>query len=167
MKQVKPKKLKRSFPEREASALAAAIRLGDSDAVANHRKMDDLKGMLADEKKLKQVQDSQMALGAIQEGDVDAIMVGDQVFTLKDTHHAYHKIFEQMQEGSLTVEDGEIIDCNQYFATMVGSSLQQVIGTRLMDYVATDNQKQLAKLNRECHSKKSRARRARLKVLAT
>lgn len=158
MQKTKRKKVKKSFAAQEASALATAIRSDAADAVVGHRKMDDLKGMLADEKRLKQVQDSQMALSAIQVGDVDAIMVGDQVFTLKDTNHAYRKIVEQMQEGSLTVSDGKIVYCNQYFATMVGRTVKQVIGTRLMDYVEAADRKQLEELNKECHSKKSRAR---------
>lgn len=158
MKQTKRKKDISSFLHQEASAVEIAIHSGHVDAVVGADEIYALKGMLADEKKLKRLQDSQIALDAIRGGDVDAIMVGKQVFALKDVDPAYRKIVEQMQEGSLTVVGGRIIHCNQYFATMVGRPLQRILGKPLLDYVTAADQKKLVELNESCRLNKSRAR---------
>jgi len=156
--QTRRKKVRVPFFKRAASPAAAARPSRDVDALVRADDVHVLKGMLADEKKLKQLQDSEMNFAAIQNGDVDALMIAEQVFTLKDSGPAYRHVVEQMQEGSLTVTDGMIVSCNQYFAAMVSCELRQITGKRLLDLVAGDDRGKLAKLNKECLTKKSRAR---------
>ncbi len=80
---------------------------------------------------------------AISSGEVDALMVpsatGDQLFTLKSNDQIYRKLIEQMSEGAITVSgEGIVLFANQSFASMLKSPLEQVIGSSIFNWVATD-----------------------------
>src|SRR5256884_2030853 len=72
-------------------------------------------------------------LRAIRAGEVDAIVVararGEHVITLAGTELAYRILFDQMNEGAVTLtRDGTIAYCNRRFADIVRTPLGRVIG---------------------------------------
>jgi len=77
---------------------------------------------------------------AITTGEVDALVVarasGEQVITLAGAELAYRILFDQMNEGAVTLtRDGLIAYCNQRFAAIVRTPLARVIGTPLRRFV--------------------------------
>jgi PAS domain S-box-containing protein len=81
---------------------------------------------------------------AIQSGDVDAVVVsrpeGDQVFTLRGAEYAYRALVEAMNEGAATLgADGTVLYCNQRLSDLVGTPLEQIIGSGVANLVARDS----------------------------
>jgi len=79
-------------------------------------------------------------LRAIRAGEVDALVVaragGEQVITLAGAELADHLLFDQMNEGAVTVtQDGVIAYCNQRFADIVRTPRARVIGAPLNRFV--------------------------------
>lgn len=91
--------------------------------------------------------ETEEALAAIRNGEVDAILVsgnkGDQVYSVSSAETPYRTFIEKMSEGAVTLtKDGTIIYCNQRFAQIVQSPYEQVIGSSLKRYFApNDNSK--------------------------
>ena len=85
--------------------------------------------------------DTEEALRAIRNGEVDAVVVvgkqGPQVFTLQGAEHAYRILIESMNEGALTLTaDAVILYANQCFARMVRCPLEQVMGSSLRRFLS-------------------------------
>jgi PAS domain S-box-containing protein len=79
-------------------------------------------------------------LRAIRAGEVDAVVVararGEHVVTLAGAELAYRILFDQMNEGAVTLtRDGTIAYCNRRFADMVRMPLGRVIGVSLRQFV--------------------------------
>ncbi len=79
-------------------------------------------------------------LRAIRAGEVDALVVGrasgERVITLAGAELAYHILFDQMNEGAVTVTpDGVIAYCNRRFADIVRTPLARVISAPLRRFV--------------------------------
>jgi PAS domain S-box-containing protein len=77
---------------------------------------------------------------AITTGEVDALVVaresGEQVITLAGAELAYRILFDQMNEGAVTLTpDGLIAYCNRRFAAIVRTPLARVIGAPLRRFV--------------------------------
>ena len=77
---------------------------------------------------------------AITSGEVDALVVagasGEQVITLAGAELAYRILFDQMNEGAVTLtRDGLIAYCNRRFADIVRTPLARVIGAPLRRFV--------------------------------
>ena len=77
---------------------------------------------------------------AIRAGEVDAIVVarakGEHVITLAGSELAYRILFDQMNEGAVTLtRDGVIAYCNRRFADIVRMPLARVIGAPLRRFV--------------------------------
>jgi PAS domain S-box-containing protein len=77
---------------------------------------------------------------AITTGAVDALVVsrpsGEQVITLAGAELAYRILFDQMNEGAVTLTpDGLIAYCNGRFADIVQTPLARVIGAPLRRFV--------------------------------
>ncbi len=75
-------------------------------------------------------------LRAIQAGEVDAVVVersgGRHVVTLAGAELAYRILFDQMNEGAVTLtRDGVIAYCNRRFADIVQTPLARVVGAPL------------------------------------
>lgn len=86
------------------------------------------------------LQEAEETLEAIRSGAVDAIVVSqgqqEQVFTLQGAESAYRTILEELSEGAATLAaDGTIVYCNGRFAEILGRPLDQVLGTRIEQYV--------------------------------
>src|ERR1043166_3701062 len=79
-------------------------------------------------------------LRAIRAGEVDAIVVararGEHVITLAGAELAYRILFDQMNEGAVTLtRDGTIAYCDRRFADIVRMPLGRVIGAPLRRFV--------------------------------
>ncbi|MEN6496364.1 MAG: PAS domain-containing protein, partial [Thermoguttaceae bacterium] len=87
-----------------------------------------------------QLAEAQETLQAIQQGEVDALVVstpeGRRIFTLQETDQAYRTIIEQMQQGAVTlVEKGCISYSNRSFAELIQRPLEQIIGVPFQEFV--------------------------------
>lgn len=86
--------------------------------------------------RLAEVEES---LGAIQRGEVDALVVsgpgGDQIYTLQGAEHPYRVMVEAINEGAATLlQDGTILYSNRQFAQMLGQPLEKLIGKHLGEF---------------------------------
>jgi PAS domain S-box-containing protein len=85
----------------------------------------------------RQLAEAQEVIRAIQSGDVDALVVSDQVYTLRGAEAPYRTLVEAMSEGAAGLEaDGNMLYCNQALADLVGTPLEKMIGRsayRLVD----------------------------------
>lgn len=84
-------------------------------------------------------------LTAIRTGTVDAVVIegpnGEQVFTLQGADRPYRTFVETMNEGAVTLTlDGTIVYCNQRFASLVGTLLDQTFGRAFLNFVAFPDQ---------------------------
>lgn len=92
----------------------------------------------------ERLEEAEETLQALRSGEVDALVVsgpqGDSVYTLFGADEAYRTIVQGMAEGALTLTiDGLILFSNEQFATLLRIPLQRVIGSRLQDFVATED----------------------------
>jgi PAS domain S-box-containing protein len=87
--------------------------------------------------------ESEEAIDAIRNGEVDAIIVsgavGERVFTLTSAETPYRVVLEEMEEGAVTVSDeGTILYSNRRFAELVSTPLEQIIGSGFSRFIADD-----------------------------
>ena len=90
-------------------------------------------------------------LRAIRAGEVDAIVVararGEHVITLAGAELAYRILFDQMNEGAVTLtRDGTVAYCNRRFAAIVQTPLARIIGAPLVRFVVRAEQAALESL---------------------
>ena len=93
----------------------------------------------------KRLQAAEETVRAIRAGEVDALVVartrGEHVITLAGAELAYRILFDQMNEGAVTMNgDGVIAYCNRRFADMVRTPLARVIGSPLRRFVPSAEQ---------------------------
>ena len=84
--------------------------------------------------------DTEEALNAIRNGEVDAILVngkdGEQVYSLSSAETPYRTFIEEMSEGAVTLtKEGVILYCNRTFAELVHQPIESVIGTHLNSHL--------------------------------
>jgi|SRR5579872_61491 len=77
--------------------------------------------------------EAEAIIAAIRSGSADAIAMetptGVSVFTLQGSEHPYRIMVETMNEGAVTVApDGLVLYCNERFAEMLETDLQEIIG---------------------------------------
>jgi PAS domain S-box-containing protein len=101
-------------------------------------------------------------LRAIRAGEVDAMVVararGEHVITLAGAELAYRILFDQMNEGAVTLtRDGTIAYSNRRFADIVRMPLGQVIGAPLRGFVPPAEQPAFDSLVAAGHGENSRA----------
>ncbi len=92
----------------------------------------------------QRLEDAEETLRALRNGEVDAVVVsgpdGERVYTLKGADEAYRVLVEGMSEGALTLSlDGLILYSNEQFASIIERPLEQVIGSRIQDFVAQED----------------------------
>ena len=93
--------------------------------------------------------EAEETLRAIQEGEVDALVVkgpgGPRIYTLKGADEPYRILVERMPEGAATLsEEGLVLYGNRSFAEMIGLPLEQVIGAPIVRCVVEREQAALA-----------------------
>jgi signal transduction histidine kinase/CheY-like chemotaxis protein len=80
-------------------------------------------------------------LQAIHSGEIDALLLADEkgerrVFTLRSADAPYRALVERMQEGAATLSvSGDIVYCNQRFADLVHTPLEQVFGASIGQFL--------------------------------
>lgn len=77
--------------------------------------------------------EAEAIIAAIRSGSADAIALetptGVSVFTLQGSEHPYRIMVETMNEGAVIVAtDGLVLYCNERFAEMLETDLQEIIG---------------------------------------
>jgi PAS domain S-box-containing protein len=82
------------------------------------------------------LEEAEETLRAIRSGEVDALVIGEQVYSLAGAETPYRRLIEAMDEGAATLtEDGTVFYANRRLAEMLGAPLQEVIGMKLRDFV--------------------------------
>ena len=102
---------------------------------------DDLETQLAaSESRIAELQsrlaEAEETLQAIRTGQVDALVVagpdGDQIFALEGADHAYRILVEEMQEGTVTLdESGLILYANRQFGSMIRQPVESIVGSSI------------------------------------
>ncbi len=80
--------------------------------------------------------EAEETLQAIRTGQVDALVVagpdGDQIFALEGADHAYRILVEEMQEGTVTLDQsGLILYANRQFASMLRLPVESIVGSSI------------------------------------
>ncbi len=84
--------------------------------------------------------EAQETLEAIRSGAVDAVVIqgpnGNQVYSLNGADQPYRVYVERMEEGAVTLSnEGLVLYANKRFADMVNKPLEQVISSKIEDYL--------------------------------
>ena len=108
------------------------------------------------------LEEARETLFALRMGEVDALVVrtgsGDQVQTMRSADYVYHLLFEQLNEGALTLSgEGVILYCNSRFAQMMGVPLDQVLGTPVQRYALPADRETLEQLLAQGLQQRARA----------
>jgi len=114
--------------------------IGESDKLRNE--IEELRARL---------RESEEALQAIRNGEVDAIIVsgsdGDKIFSLSSADTPYRIILEEMDEGAVIITgEGTILYHNQMFANLFGKENEHFSGTNIHRFISSkekDNFNQL------------------------
>ena len=107
-------------------------------------------------------------LQAIRSGEVDALVVsgpdGDQIFALEGADHAYRLLVEEMQEGTVTLnQDGLILYANRQFAAMMKAPVESIVGSNIHSFLPADRRSFFAGM---LTSEEARHKRTELTLLA-
>jgi PAS domain S-box-containing protein len=89
--------------------------------------------------------ESEEALQAIRNGDVDAVVVngacGEKVYTMSGAHRIYRQLIETMSEGAATLSSsGTILYANARLEKMLELPANQLLGAELRTYVPPPDQ---------------------------
>ena len=98
------------------------------------------------EKLRLRLDEAEGTLNAIQNGQVDAVVVngarGTQVFTLEGSDYAYRILIEDMNEGvALLTTDLSIYYCNSKLASMFEIPLENMIGKPITNFISQNQLK--------------------------
>jgi PAS domain S-box-containing protein len=123
--------------------------------MAKKNPIQDIQKLLIENEELRaHLAESEEALQAIRNGEVDAIIVsgssGDKIFSLTSADTPYRIIMEEMDEGAIIISgDGTILYHNQMIANLFGKEGEQFAGTnirRFINELEEENFKQLLQL---------------------
>jgi PAS domain S-box-containing protein len=97
------------------------------------------------------MEEAEQTLRAIQHGTVDAFVVeeaeGHRVYTLEGSDLPYSTLVERMEQGAAMLDDrGCIVYCNLSLAQLLGVPRENVIGSLLQDFLASEDQPSYRKL---------------------
>ena len=86
------------------------------------------------------LEEAEQTLEAIRNGQVDAVVVegprGPQVYNLEGPDRPFRIFVDHMQQGALSLSCADtILYCNAFFADLVKTPLEQVMGKRLIDFL--------------------------------
>ena len=92
----------------------------------------------------ERLEESDQLIDAIKAGEVDAFAINNtdksEIYTLQSGDYAYRILIEEFGEGALNVtEGGLIVYTNPYFCKLLNKSYEQVIGSKLSDFVHEDS----------------------------
>ena len=64
---------------------------------------------------------------------------GDQIFALEGADHAYRILVEEMQEGTVTLdESGLILYANRQFGSMIRQPVESIVGSSIHRFLPLD-----------------------------
>ena len=82
------------------------------------------------------LEEAEETLRAIRSGEVDALVMRDEVFTLKGAETPYRALIERMYEGAATLlDDGTVLYANRCLGELLKVPLQSLIGSSLRRFV--------------------------------
>ena len=108
--------------------------ISDDDQAALHERIAELQMRL---------QESEDTLDAIRRGEIDALVVGgsveeQRIYTLESDDRPYRVLIEQIQEGTVTLDQsGTILYCNRRLGDMAGIAQERMIGQPLQAFLPT------------------------------
>jgi PAS domain S-box-containing protein len=80
----------------------------------------------------RRLEEAEETLRAIRAAEVDALVMGEKVYTIEGAETPYRILVEAMHEGAATLgPDGTILYCNSRLAGFLGTPLEHLIGTSL------------------------------------
>jgi len=83
------------------------------------------------------LEEAEDTLRAIRAGEVDALVVGEKIYSLSGAETPYRMLIESMNEGAATLmEDGMVLYCNRRFGELLQTPLEKIIGSLLGSHVA-------------------------------
>jgi PAS domain S-box-containing protein len=87
------------------------------------------------------LEEAEETLSAIHRGEVDAVIVtgsaGEKVYTLEGADHGFRVFLEDMGEGAVTLtQGGLILYANRRFSEIVGTPIEQVIGSAIFRFLS-------------------------------
>ena len=106
--------------------------------------------------------EAEETLHAIRTGQVDALVVsgpdGDQIFALEGADHAYRILVEEMQEGTVTLDQsGLILYANRQFASMLRLPVENIVGSRIHRFLPVSRHAAFSALLDEVDSSRQRS----------
>ncbi len=83
--------------------------------------------------------------------NIDALVVSHKkavkIYTDPSADKTYRVLIEKMQQGAVTLsKDGLVLYCNSYFANMLGTPLEKVIGIKFVNFMDDTSKKSFAVL---------------------
>ena len=111
--------------------------------IVNDKNIDSL---LAQIESLKEkLYESNSIIDAIKEGDVDALVVNNngkpQLYSLETADYTYRLLIEKFRQGALSIaKNGLILYCNDYFAKLVNTPTEKIIGNYIQEYFDNSSQ---------------------------
>lgn len=113
------------------------------------RKIEELE---AQNQELKaRLEEAEEALRAISTGEVDALVVydnlGERIYTLQGADYAYRVMVESIHEGAANIKaDGTILYGNKRLAEMLEMPLETVLGSSFLRYLSSKEQQSFSAL---------------------
>src|SRR5688572_7275390 len=101
----------------------------------------------------RRLAEAEQTLEAIRAGEVDSLLVetpeGLRVYALEGASNTYRVLIEAMNEGAATLsETGVVLYSNSRFARMLGTPLQRLMGSSILQHVADGSEAALEALLR-------------------
>ncbi|MET7028503.1 sensor histidine kinase [Sediminicola luteus] len=92
----------------------------------------------------ERLEESDQLIDAIKAGEVDAFAINNtensEIYTLQSGDYAYRILIEEFEEGALNVtEGGLIVYTNPYFCKLLNKPYEQVIGSKITDFIHEDS----------------------------
>ncbi len=118
----------------------------------NKKLTEEIKRLVDENTSLREeLQRARVSIDTIKAGNIDALVIahkqGVKIYTEKSADKLYRIFLEKMHEGAAALhEDGTILYCNSYFATLVRLPLERVIGTKFSDFITESSKKSYAVL---------------------
>ncbi len=90
---------------------------------------------------LQRLIEAEDTLYAIRTGDVDALMMGGQVYSLEGAETPYRLLIEAMGEGAGTLTlDGTVLYANRRLSEILAAPLTELFGNPMLPWLAPDEQ---------------------------
>jgi signal transduction histidine kinase/ActR/RegA family two-component response regulator len=101
------------------------------------------------------LREAEATIDAIRNGEVDAVVVegphGPQIYSLESPDRPFRSFVENMRQGALTLdEDDMILYANAFFAELLETPLENVIGSRLSEFIAPGDAELYRQLRHNC-----------------